>query len=200
MSEKRIAQVEHIFQTQGPILHTKVLKSHGFCTKDINVLIQEGLITKIKTGYYCWSSTLPNLSDGFIAMSVIPDAVLCLYSAANHHDLTTVIPDAVYLTVPNKGVFPKKPIFPPVNLYRQIEPYYSLGIQEENTNMGILRVYDRERTVCDFFRNIDTMGTDVTLEVLKTYMQGNKRIQTLFEYTAILGIQHIIKPYVEALI
>lgn len=200
MSEKRIAQVEHIFQTQGPILHTKVLKAHGFCTKDINVLIQDGLITKIKTGYYCWSSTLPNLSDDFIAVSVVPDAVLCLYTAAAHHDLTTVIPDAVYLTVPNKGVFPKKPIFPPVKLYRQIEPFYSLGIQEKKTKMGILRVYDCERTVCDFFRNIETMGTDVTLEVLKTYMQGDKRLQTLFEYATVLRIQSTIKPYIEALI
>lgn len=200
MSGQRITQVKQLFFAKGPILQTSILRSSGFCTKDINYLLTEGYITKIKTGYYCWSASFPDLSGDLIAVAVIPHAVLSLYSAANIHDLTTVIPDAVYLTVPNKGVLPKVPTFPPIQLFRQTEHLYSLGIQVVNTHQGLLRVYDRERTVCDFFRSIETVGTDVALEVLKTYMRGNKRIQTLFEYSAELGIKARIKPYVEALL
>ncbi len=200
MTEKRIKKAEHIFQNEGPIIQTKTIKSYGFCTKDINTLMARGYITKIKAGYYCWSASLSDLSDDFIAVAVVPDAVLYLYSAAKYHELTTVIPDAVYLTVPNRGVIPQSPKFPPVRIFRQTEPIYSLGIQYEKKDNGLLRVYDRERTVCDFFRSKETMGTDIALEVLKTYMQGDKRMQTLFEYAAALGIQPSIEPYVEALL
>jgi uncharacterized protein involved in tellurium resistance len=63
-----------------------------------------------------------------------------------------------------------------------------------------LKVYDRERTVCDFIRMRNKVGKDVTLEVLKNYMAGTKRMSKLYEYAALLQIVSVIHPYLEVLV
>jgi hypothetical protein len=63
-----------------------------------------------------------------------------------------------------------------------------------------VKVYDRERTLCDLFRMRLQIGEDVAIEVLKSYMAGAKNLQKLFEYAEILQIKGVLRPYVEALI
>ena len=62
----------------------------------------------------------------------------------------------------------------------------------------VLRVYDRERTLCEFFRMRLQIGKDTALEVFKQYMAGKKNLQKLYEYADILRLKKILEPYVEA--
>ncbi|MDR3209781.1 MAG: hypothetical protein LBT36_04055 [Oscillospiraceae bacterium] len=86
--------------------------------------------------------------------------------------------------------------FPPVELVSYAMPTFELGA----TEAGHIRVYDRERTVCDLFRKRRQLGDNLALEVLQTYMRGQRNLQTLFDYAGTLRIKGVIKPYVEALI
>jgi hypothetical protein len=58
-----------------------------------------------------------------------------------------------------------------------------------------LKMYDRERTVCDFIRMRLRIGKDVALEVLKTYMSGRKNLQKLYKYAGKLQIERVMHPY-----
>jgi hypothetical protein len=75
-----------------------------------------------------------------------------------------------------------------------------VGIETIQVNNYALKIYDRERTVCDFIRNRLKIGKDVALEVLKNYMSGTKNLQRLYEYAELLQISGVISPYLEVLV
>jgi hypothetical protein len=63
-----------------------------------------------------------------------------------------------------------------------------------------MKIYDRERTVCDFFRMRLQIGKDCAFEVLKNYMAGKKHLQKLSEYAGLLQIKGVLHPYLEVLV
>jgi uncharacterized protein involved in tellurium resistance len=76
-------------------------------------------------------------------------------------------------------------------------PIYQAGIERVVMDDYTVKVYDRERTVCDFIRMRNKVGKDIALEVLKNYMAGTKRLSRLYEYAALLQIEGVIHPYLE---
>lgn len=55
-----------------------------------------------------------------------------------------------------------------------------------------VRVYNPDRTICDFFKYSSRVGNDVALEVIKNYMlRKNKNLQLLFEYATKLRVKKI---------
>jgi len=52
-----------------------------------------------------------------------------------------------------------------------------------------MKIYDRERTVCDFFRMRLQIGKDSAFEVLKNYLSCKKQLQKLSEYAELPQIK-----------
>lgn len=189
-----------LFAASGPILKTKTLNENKFCSREIAELVQRGLIQKIKPGYYVWSGDADNLSDIETVAAVIPYGIICRYSAAQLHELTTVNPLVVSIAIPANRTRVAVPSHPPVELVPTSAATFELGLTTLKTGHMAVRVYDRERTVCDFFRKRNQLGEDMALEVLQNYMSGSRNLQRLFEYASKLRIKKVIKPYVEALL
>jgi len=200
MKEERIAKAKRLFDENGPVIRATVLRKNRFCSKDIAELLSDGLIYKLKTGYYVWGSIAHDLSDLELAVSLIPNGVVSLFSAARFYEMTTVNPTSINITVPALGNLPVLPDYPPITLYKMVKNMYSIGIIEAKAPNYEIKIYDKERTVCDFFRMRRQFGEDVALEILKNYMSGAKNIQKLYEYAAKMRIKSVIKPYVEALL
>lgn len=197
MTENRIGQIHAMFRNSPGILRSSAMRKLGICSKDLRELEDEGLITRLKDGYYAWSTMLDDLSDSFIATATIPDATIYGISAAAQYNLTTVIPDAVHIKIPNKGRMPQAPLYPPIQITQEKMPMFSLGRICGNSEPPI---YDRERTVCDCIKHKAEIGTDIALEILKNYMNGPHDLQKLYRYADSMRIRTAIHPYVEALI
>lgn len=197
MTEKRIDQIQSLFRESMGILRSSAMRRQGICSKDLKELEEKGHVTRLKEGYYAWSSMLNDISDSFIATSTIPGATIYGISAAAHYNLTTVIPDAIHIKVPNKGRIPQAPLYPPVQITQEKMPAYSLGRICKNGNPPI---YDMERTVCDCIKHKSEIGTDVALEILRNYLTGPYDLQKLYSYADSLRMRNAIHPYVEALI
>ena len=200
MTGERLQRISSHFSEYGPILRTTRLRALGVCSKDIQELLRTKRIVRIKDGYYVLNEQLASLSDAQIAVSVIPSATLCFLSAAQVYDLTSVIPDAVYVAARNIGKAPTLPAFPPVALMQYKEPLFSLGRTSISVEGAVLPIYDRERTVCDFIKRRGEVGKDDVLEVIRRYMLGNRDLQTLYFYAERLRVRHILNPYVEAML
>lgn len=196
MTERRIDQIQAIFRESPGILRSYSMRKLGICSKDLKELEEEGRITRLKDGYYAWSSMLDDLSDFYIATATIPDATIYGISAAAQYNLTTVIPDAVHIKVPNRGRKPQAPLYPPIQITQEKMPAFFLGrICGKNEPP----IYDRERTVCDCIKHKSEFGTDIALEILKNYMNGPHDLQKLYSYADSMRIRTTIHPYVEAL-
>jgi hypothetical protein len=110
--------------------------------------------------------------------------------------MTTVIPSSIEIALSASMWTPALPFHPPITIYKSI--YYDVGIETVKQKGYRLKVYDRERTLCEFFCVRLQIGKDAALEVLKRYMAGRKNLQKLYEYAYTLRIRKIIEPYVEA--
>jgi predicted transcriptional regulator of viral defense system len=199
MTETRLKKLENLFMQDKPVLRTAVLHSGGFCGKDIAELLQTGKLRKVHRGYYAQGHETD--TSGFEVLALlVPEAVFSFFSAAQYHDLTTVIPQSLEITLPSVMRTPVLPENLHVKVYKSIIPIYQVGIELVKMDNAAVKMYDRERTVCDFIRMRLKIGKDVALEVLKNYMSGRKNLQKLYEYARKLQIEGVIRPYLEVLV
>lgn len=200
MSEASVKALRQLVKRKGPILRSKQLKQQGYDSRGIQSLLTSNELVRLKDGYYTTSEILPRLSDAQIAVSTIPDAVLYHLSAAEHHRLINLIPDSVYVAVPNRGVIPVKPEFPPVEITRFVPNIYDLGKTLLPTEPVPVACYNRERTICDLARRWEEIGKDVLIEAIRNYLRGDRNLQLLYEYAEKLRVREIIHPYLEAMV
>jgi predicted transcriptional regulator of viral defense system len=200
MTEFRIQKLESLFKTGKPIVRTAVLRSGGFCSKDIEELVQCGQLSQVRRGYYILTYQMDTLTGFEVLASLVPEGVISLFSAAQYHDLSTVIPQSIEITLPSVMRTPVLPKTLHVTVYKSTIPIYQMGIEIVQIDGVTLKMYDRERTVCDFIRMRLRIGKDVALEVLKTYMSGRKNLQKLYEYAGKLQIERVMRPYLEVLV
>lgn len=200
MTDEKRERAQFVFERFGPTVKAKTLRENKLFSRDVAELVSVGLIRKIKAGYYVWTAYEDELTDLELVSSIIPHGIICLQSSASYHDLSTLNPVAISIAVPSDSMLPVLPSFPPIELVRVSSRMFNLGLLNEAGIHGRLRIYDKERTVCDFFRKRKTLGMDLTLEVLKSYMSGKPKLQALFEYAEQLHVATVIRPYVEALL
>jgi hypothetical protein len=198
MKKDRIEEIKRLFMERGPVLRTVVLREHKISSRDIASLSADALLEKVKRGYYRWNDDQDDLE---LVQAIFPQGVISVFSAAVIHELTTINPMSISITLPTNIFKPNLPDYPPVEIFRAAEEIMELGVEDYTVGNNKIRLYNKERTVCDFFKYRARMGSDMAMEVLKAYMSGsNCDLQKLIEYAVRLRVRKYIKPYVEALI
>jgi predicted transcriptional regulator of viral defense system len=199
MTDNRLKKANDLCKNEGTVIRASVLRSAGFCGKDTEELIQLGILQRLRRGYYVSPVKLNDMDTYEILSALAPDAVISLFSAAQYHELTSVIPQQIDVTLP---IWKRVPVLPDdihVKIHKAIPQIYEVGIQTVKKRYP-LKIYDRERTVCDFFRMRLQIGKDCAFEVLKNYMAGKKHLQKLSEYAELLQIKGVLYPYLEVLV
>ena len=198
MIHDKKALLSNLLKNEG-IVKTETLNKNGFTSRDINRLLDEGTLKKIKLGHYIGNERY--VSDVEIAANIIPMGVLCLFSAIEYYELTTVNPSEICIALPRGVKCPTLPSNLFVKLYHMTERHFEAGIVDVEVNGTMVRMYDIEKTVCDCFKYDNEIEKGIALDVLKSYIaKGNCNIQKLLEYAKLLGKKKIIYPYMEALI
>ena len=201
MNLKKLGLVQSLFEMDAPVISTATLKKNGISSRNIAELINSGFITRIKQGHYIWSQKESDTSDIVLAAKLIPNGVLCLYTAVEYYGLSTVNPIEIFMALPRGTVAPSLPSNLIVNVRQMIEKHFELGVSEKILNDVPVRIYDIEKTVCDCFKYDKEVEKAVALEALKNYIsRGNCNVQKLLEYAKIMGKKRIILPYVEAML
>jgi predicted transcriptional regulator of viral defense system len=79
--------------------------------------------------------------------------------------------------------------------------FYKIGICEISSNSGnLVRVYDKERCICDLVMNRKKYEVQLFQTALKEYMSSNdKKLSQLIIYADMLGIRDEVMKYVEVL-
>jgi predicted transcriptional regulator of viral defense system len=201
MKCEKLNKVEKIFKDNDFILKTAKLREYGLSSRDISELLNLGYLIKIKTGYYGWKSNFYGLDDYELVQRIIPHGIISVFTAAEFHGITTVNPVKISVTITSNKAKPILPDYPPIEIFYTSEENINMGIISFEHEGRLLQIYNKERTVCDFFKYINRVGNDIAMESLKNYMScRDKNLQLLFEYAKKLRVIKYIKPYVEALL
>ena len=162
---------------------------------EYNNLVKSGEIIRLKPGVYCiedvMAGTMIDLDK------IVPEGVLCLYSAWAHYGLTTQIPQGFYVAIPRKRKV-ILPDYPPIILNYWDNSIYTIGIKREQIDGIEVSIYDMEKSVCDALRNRNKIGIDVSSEILRNYLSRKERnITRLTSYAKSMRIAGILNNYLE---
>ena len=162
-------------------------------------LTAAGLLEKVGRGLY----RLPDAqvsefeSLGTIATKV-PQAVFCLLTALQFHELTTQLPRQIWIAMP-RGSHPPRVDYPPVKMVQFTGDAYSAGIEEVERDGVRLRVYGVAKTVADCFKHRNKIGLDVALEALKDARARSKAsVDDIWRFAKICRVANVMRPYLEA--
>jgi len=95
----------------------------------------------------------------------VPNAVVCLTSALEFHNLTTQITPSVWIAIENKKWEPTFD-YPPLVIVRLSGHAFSFGVEKHEIDRITVKVYSPAKTVADCFKFRNKVGLDVALEAL----------------------------------
>lgn len=121
-------------------------------------------------------------------------------SALASHELTTQIPHAVDVALESRSTRPRL-AFPPVRVFWFSGPAWSEGIELHELDDTPVRIYGPEKSVADAFKFRRKLGLDLAIEALKAYRRRpDFDVGGLLHYADVCRVEHIISPYLEALL
>jgi predicted transcriptional regulator of viral defense system len=159
-------------------------------------LVNEGIVERIKHGVYFHAGA--SLDNTMIDIEkIVPEGVLCLYSAWAYYGLTVQISQSFNIAI-EKNRKVSLPDYPPITLYYWKQEYYGMGITMQTISGYTAKIYDIEKSVCDAVKYRTKIGMETTSEILKTYLKRKDRNLTkLVEYAKKMRIEKTLKTYLE---
>lgn len=163
-------------------------------------LTAAGLLEKVGRGLY----RLPDAqvsefeSLGTVATRV-PQAVFCLLTALQFHELTTQLPRQIWIAMP-RGSHAPRIDYPPIKMMQFTGEVYTAGVEEVDRDGVKLRVYGAAKTVVDCFKHRNKIGLDVALEALKDARSRNRAsADDIWRYAKICRVANVMRPYLESI-
>ena len=128
----------------------------------------------------------------------VPQAVFCLLTALQFHELTTQLPRQVWIAMP-RGSHTPKIDYPPIKMVQFAGEAYTEGVEVVERDQVKLRIFSVAKTVADCFKHRNKIGLDVALEALKdARAQKKATADDLWHFAKICRVTNVMRPYLEA--
>ena len=162
-------------------------------------VIAAGLLDRVGRGLYRLPSHPGSEHESLATVATkVPQAVFCLLTALQFHELTTQLPRQVWIAMPRGSHVPRID-YPPIKMVQMTGDVYAEGIETVERDGVKLRVYGVAKTVADCFKHRNKIGLDVALEALKDVRAKHRAsADDLWRYAKICRVANIMRPYLEA--
>lgn len=189
-----LEEIKQTFDEHDGFLRTKELYAERIFYHHIQELIQKGYIEKIRYGYYQWVNH-DNQSEAVIIKRLFPDGILCMDTALFFHSYSDRTPQSWHIAVSkDSGKSRFKLDYPFIKPYF-IEPYLlDIGLTIGDIDGNQVRIYDKERTICDCLRYEKKMDREIFNKAIRCYIaDSSKNIPVLIEYARNFRISQKVK-------
>lgn len=182
------------FRKNGGYLTRRELRT-GRHRYQLRRMAEENIVRRIKPGVYFLEETASEklMID---VERIIPEGVLCYYSAWFHYGLTTQIPQYHHIAVvKNRRI--TLPDFPLIQLHYWQEEYVMLGKTLQKTEDLNIPITDLEKSVCDAVKFRTKIGMDVCAEILRNYLaRPGRDLNKLMQYAKTMRISTTMKTFI----
>lgn len=185
--------------SQKGLLRPRDLETIGAPRVVLTRMVANGVLEKVARGLYRMPGHHNSELDSLSAIATkAPQAVFCLLTALQFHELTTQLPRQVWIAMP-RGSHTPIIDYPPVKMVQFAEDAYSDGIEIVEHDQVMLRVYCVAKTVADCFKYRNKIGLDVALDALKDARAKRKTsADDLWRFAKICRVANVMRPYLEA--
>lgn len=197
LKERDINILRNIFSQYNFVMTTAELTAAKLYYADIQKMLGAGVIEKIKRGYYHWIEN-DGGSDVVVINRLFPDAVLCMETALFYYRYSNRN-SANWNFAIGKSVSKQrtKLDYPFIKAYRVEPALLTLGETKGNIDLVDVRIYDRDRTVCDVLRNMNKMDKEIFNKAIQNYIADSKKnIPNLIKYAKVLRVHKRVKDLI----
>lgn len=181
-------------------LYTKDVIKAGIRREYLKKYLDRGSLIRESRGIYSFADSM---SDEFaLLQSRCKKGIFSYGTALYFHGLSDRFPQMISMTVPkNYNVFYLKEELLHVEFHRIKPSLWDIGIIEINSPQGgKIKIYNKERCICDIIRNRKRTDPQIFAQALKGYFASKDRdnIQ-LIEYAKKFHIENKVQEYMEIL-
>jgi len=186
--------IRMVFDRHGGLMRTAELKKEGFYYKKIQHLLKEGEIEQVRRGYYQYSGEA-SFSDIPTITTLFPDGVICMESALDYYGYTDRTPSAWHLAVDHKSTRTRFYIdYPMIKPHFIRSDRYQAGIEVAEIDGRPIKIYDRERTICDLLLHRNKVDGEVFNVAIQRYVQDPKKVEArLMKYAKLLHVEKKVR-------
>jgi predicted transcriptional regulator of viral defense system len=192
-------RVVDLLQKQG-FVRASDLDAIGVPRVVLTRLSAAGQLERVGRGLYRLPGADTSEYESLATIAIkVPQAVFCLLSALQFHELTTQLPRRIWIAMP-RGSHTPRIGYPPIKMVQMAGDAYSAGVEEHERDGVRLRVYGVAKTIADCFKHRNRIGLDVALEALKDARATRKApADDLWRYAKICRVANVMRPYLEAI-
>ena len=197
LHDNEIEQLRMRFKLNNYVMTTAELLEAKLYYADIKQLLDEGFIERVRRGYYHWVQD-DGESEIVIINRLFPDAVLCMETALFYYHYSDRNPSEWSFAIDkNISKLRTNIDYPFIKAYRVERQLLTLGETEGIIDNHKVRIYDRDRTICDVLRNMNKMDKEIFNKAIQGYVADPKKsIPNLMKYAQVLRVQKKVNEWI----
>ena len=178
--------IKQIMNTNNGMLSTRMIEPLNISRQYLSIMENNNDIEKVSRGIYLSPNAFEDSYFSF--QQKYKKAIFSHMNALYFYGMTEEFPYNYTVTVPQS--YHVDTVNEKCNVFYVSDDIYELGIVEIKTpNGNKVRVYDKERCICDIIRSKGRMDSEQVKKTIKQYMQSrDKDIAKLSEYSKNMGI------------
>lgn len=197
LSQNDIKFLRLIFSRYDYVMTTGQLSNEKLYYRDIQKMLEQGIIEKVKRGCYHWIEDY-GTSEVVMINRLFPDAVLCMDTALFYYKYSDRNPAEWHITMDKNASRKRTQIdYPFIKAYRVEPELLTLGETKGTVDFIEVRIYDRDRTICDVLRNMNKMDKEIFNKAIQGYVNDPKKnVPNLMQYAKVLRVQKRAKDLI----
>lgn len=199
VTRKYELKVKEYLETQSLIQYSQ-LKEMNISSSQIDIMLNKGLLKRVSRGVY----TLPHIKDDpyLELQSRYKQIIYSHETALRLHNMIDVIPEEITVTVPRTYNYQYLVKEVGLNAKRSIINRYTIGIMEVISPYGnSIRVYNKERTLCDIISKRNKTDLKTIHEAFTKYFSNkDMNLKRLVEYSKEFKVEKEVLQYMDVFI
>lgn len=185
---------KQIMEVNNGVISTRIIEPLNISRHYLSMFEKENKIEKVSRGMYISSNTFEDSYFSF--QQKYKKAIFSHMSALYFHQLTEEFPYKYTITIPRN--YHIDSLNEKCNTFYVPDDIYEMGVMEIKTpNGNKVRVYDKERCICDIIRSRKRMDYEQVKKSIKQYIRSHdKDIAKLSLYSKKMGINEEVMELV----
>ena len=194
-------EIKRIAEENSGFIKTSAVEAAGISRPMLRKYVEDGKLEQVRKGLYVRAD---DLADEFAMVQLQSSKAIFSYGTALYlWGLSDRTPHRFDITVPQGTNISRFKRDNPTIRCHYVQPeVYDVGITEIQSPQGaIVRLYDKERCICDLIMNRNKYEVQVFQTAIKEYMSSkDKKLSQLIVYADMMGIRDEVMKYVEVLV
>lgn len=192
-------EIKKIAEINNGVIKTSHIEAAGISRPMLRKYVDAGKLEQIRKGIYVLSD---DLSDEFALIQVQSSKAIFSYGTALYlWGLSDRTPYIFDITVPQGANISRlKKNTKNLRCHYVQNKIYDLGITEVQSPQGaMVRLYDKERCICDLIQGKDKVDIQLYTQAIKEYFAAKSDKRKLLKYSKVLGVEEKVRTYMEVL-